>query len=98
MIKADELVDNEFLRQFEVKVDEHIAIVEYSLQERKIFLTKLIIPEAIDNEDFVTTFLKIVLDSIEERNLSVMPTCPLIAKFIKRNRQYKKLLPVGIRI
>ncbi len=44
MIDAAELVDNDFLRQFELKIDDHLAKIEYSLQERKIFLTKLIIP------------------------------------------------------
>ena len=64
MIDAAELVDNDFLRQFELKIDNHFAKIEYSLQERKIFLTKLIVPEEQDNEDFVNAFLKIVFDNI----------------------------------
>lgn len=39
--------DNSFLRQFETKVDSHLAKIEYSSQERKVFLTKLVIPEEI---------------------------------------------------
>ena len=35
------LVNNEFLRQFEVKIEDSLARIEYSEQERKIFLTKL---------------------------------------------------------
>ena len=34
--------DNNFLRQFEVEIDGYLAKVEYALQERKIFLTKII--------------------------------------------------------
>ena len=98
MIDAAELVDNDFLRQFELKIDDHFAKIEYSLQERKIFLTKLILPEELSNEEFISEFLTVVFDNIEERNLSVVPTSPEIAKFIRRNRRYKKLLPVGLRI
>lgn len=98
MIDAAELVDNDFLRQFELKTDDHFAKIEYSLQERKIFLTKLIIPETITDEDFKEYFLKRVFENVMERNLSVVPTSPEIAKFIRRNRQYKSLLPVGLRI
>ena len=36
------LVNNEFLRQFEVQIDNHLARIEYSEQERKIFLTTMI--------------------------------------------------------
>ena len=98
MTDAVELVDNDFLRQFELKTEDHFAKIEYSLQERKIFLTKLIIPEGIKDENFTADFLKLVFENVEERNLSIVPTSPEIAKFIRRNRQYKKLLPVGLRI
>ena len=98
MIDAAELVDNDFLRQFELKVDDDLAKIEYSLQDRKIFLTKLIIPENINNDVFIDGFLKLVMENIQERNISVVPTSPPIAKFIRKNRRYKRMLPVGIRI
>lgn len=99
MIDNTELVDNDFLRQFEFKIEDQLAIIEYSLQDRKIFLTKLIIPENITSEDFENDFLCVVFQNIEERNnISVVPTSPEIVKFMKRNRRYKKMLPVGIRI
>jgi predicted GNAT family acetyltransferase len=90
--------DNEFLRQFEYKTTDGIAKIEYSLQERKIFLTKLIVPESLDNDDFKDAFIKIVLDSIQERNLRVVPTSPKIASFLRKHKEYKDLLPVGVRI
>ncbi len=98
MTDAAELVDNDFLRQYELKVDEQLAKIEYSLQDRKIFLTKLIIPDAIKSEDFEKEFLTMVFENIGERNISVVPTSPEIARFIRKNRKYKKMLPVGIRI
>lgn len=98
MIDAAELIDNDFLRQFELKVDDKLAKIEYSLQDRKIFLTKLVVPESITDEDFTEDFLKMVMANIKERNISVVPTSPEIAKFIRRNRRYKSMLPVGIRI
>jgi hypothetical protein len=98
MIDAAELIDNDFLRQFELKVEDELAKIEYSLQERKIFLTKLIIPESVFTEDFQNEFIKLVFQNIDERNLSVVPTSPEIAKFIRKNRQYKSMLPVGVRI
>ncbi|TYA92253.1 N-acetyltransferase [Seonamhaeicola marinus] len=98
MADAAELIDNDFLRQFEFKVDNHLAKIEYSLQERKIFLTKLIIPEEIKSEDFNKEFMAAVFEQIQDRNLSVVPTSPEIAKFVRSNRKYKRMLPVGVRI
>ena len=90
--------DNSFLRQFETRVNGHLAKIEYSSQERKVFLTKLVIPEEITAKGFKEEFIKSVLHHIQEQNLRVVPTSPQIAGFLRKNRQYKEMLPVGIRI
>ena len=93
-----EIKDNSFLRQFETSIDGHLAKIEYSSQERKVFLTKLIIPEEITNENFKEDFIKSVLHHIQEQNQKVVPTSPQIAGFLRKNRQYKEMLPIGILI
>jgi hypothetical protein len=92
------LENNEFLRQFEVVVNGSMARIEYAEQERKIFLTKLIIPEKIDTAMFKDEFIKMVLDSVAEKKLRVVPTSPEIAVFLRKNKHYKELLPVGIKL
>ena len=47
-----EISDNQFLRQFEAKINGNLAIIEYSLQERKIFLTKIKFKDIDNNLDF----------------------------------------------
>ena len=37
MTETSALIDNDFLRQYELKVENEMAVIEYSLQERKIF-------------------------------------------------------------
>jgi predicted GNAT family acetyltransferase len=98
MIDAAELIDNTFLRQFQMDVEGELATIEYSLQDRKIFLTKLVVPENVSDDGFVEDFLRMVMENIQDRNISVVPTAPPIAKFIRRNRRYKSMLPVGVRI
>ena len=90
--------NNEFLRQFEVKISGSLARIEYAEQERKIFLTKLVIPGDVNDVEFEETFIKSVLEFISERNLRVVPTSPKIAGFVRRNKSYKSLLPVGIKL
>ena len=92
------LVNNEFLRQFEVKIEDSLARIEYSEQERKIFLTKLHIPKKIENKEFEEAFISKVLEFISDRKLRVVPTSPKIARFVRTNRRYKQLLPVGIKL
>ncbi len=97
VMTAIELTDNEFLRQFEATIDGKMAKIEYSLQDRKIFLTKIKMPEG--TEDKMNDFIITVFKEVEDRNISLVPTSPEIAKFMRSNRRkYKKLLPVGINI
>lgn len=94
-----EIKDNEFSRQFEATVNGKMITVEYSSQERKIFLTKINIPEDMEyDDDEVADFLKEILAIAEEKRLRVVPTHPKIAAFFKKNPQYKEMLPPGIRI
>ncbi len=92
------LENNEFLRQFEVVVNGSMARIEYAEQERKFFLTKLIVPEDLNTTEFKDEFIKIVLDSVAEKNMRVVPTSPEIAGFLRKNKRYKELLPVGIKL
>ena len=92
------LTNNNFLRQFEVEIDGQLARIEYAEQERKIFLTKISIPKKIESSNFKYWFIKKVLDYVSEKNIKVVPTSPEIARFLRKNKNYKKLLPVGIKL
>ena len=59
-----EINDNTFLRQFETKTNGELAIIEYSLQDRKIFLTKIVAPEIKNKDVFVDDFIYNVLEII----------------------------------
>lgn len=93
-----DIKDNEFSRQFETTSDGHLVSIEYSFQERKIFLTRINIPEQFENPEFINDFLKEIMAIAEERKLKVVPTHPKIAAFFRKNPVYKSLLPPGIRI
>ena len=90
--------DNTFARQFETIVEEGLVTVEYSFQEKKIFLTKINVPDAFDDEEFISNFLKEIMAIAIERKLKVVPILPKIVVFFKKNPVYKELLPPGIRL
>jgi hypothetical protein len=92
-----EIKDNEFSRQFETVVDGKLLSVEYSVQERKLFLTRLNTPEGV-SEETANDFLRRILDMAEEKRQKVVPTHPKVTAFFRKNPKYKELLPPGIRI
>ena len=74
------LENNDFLRQFEVIFNEKMARIEYAEQERKIFLTKLIVPEEISTSAFKDDFIKLVLDEVE------LPLLEATMNFVNQNQ------------
>ncbi len=93
------ITDNEFLRQFESEIEGELAKIEYSSQDRKIFLTKLVMSDTLKEKGYLEPFITKVLDEIRARDTRVMPTSPAIARFMRKHRRkYKDLLPVGINI
>ncbi|WP_310994141.1 GNAT family N-acetyltransferase [Aequorivita marina] len=99
MIEDVEITDNEFLRQFELEIGDNIARIEYALQERKIFLTKYEMPEEMEDQGFREIFIRAVFEEVKDRGISLVPTSPEVAGFMRKNRRrYKDLLPVGINI
>ena len=97
-IATIEIRDNAFARQFETTIPEGLVTIEYSFQERKIFLTKINTPEDFKNEIFIDNLIKQILDNATEQRLKVVPIYPRIVQFFKKNPSYKELLPPGIRL
>ncbi len=93
-----EIKDNAFSRQFETTVNGKLLIVEYSLQERKIFLTRINPADTSMEDENIITMLKFILDGAYERKLKVVPVFPKIAAFFRKNPNYRDLLPPGIKI
>jgi predicted GNAT family acetyltransferase len=99
MIDDVTIIDNEFLRQFELEIGDNMARIEYALQERKIFLTKFDMCQELIDQGFKEIFIKAVFENVRERGISLVPTSSEIALFFKRNRsKYKPLLPIGMNI
>ncbi|MEG0849290.1 MAG: N-acetyltransferase [Flavobacterium sp.] len=93
-----EIKDNTFARQFETTVPEGLLSIEYSFQEKKIFLTKINTPENYENQPVIDTLLKNIMELSTEKKFRVVPIHPKIVSFFKKNPKYKELLPPGIRI
>ena len=92
-----EIKDNELLRQFEIITETGFVAIEYSVQERKLFLTKFC-NNNNEDEELHHEFIKTVLELAEERKLKVVPTHAKFISFFRKNRKYRELLPPGLMI
>ena len=85
---------NEAARRFELKVDEHMARVDYvMLGPSQIIFTHTIVPFSLKGQGIATALAKHVLDYARENNLKVIPQCPFIRSYIERHPEYQDLVP-----
>jgi hypothetical protein len=63
-----EIKDNAFSRQFETTTAQGLVTVEY-FSKKKIFLTKIHAPDGYEDEEFLTDFLKNIMEIAIERKL-----------------------------
>ena len=56
------------------------------------------INNSFDSLNFKNKFIALVLDYVSEKKMKVVPTSPDIAGFLRKNKSYKHLLPVGIKL
>ena len=92
-----EIKDNQLLRQFEIITATGLVAIEYSVQERKLFLTKFCANNN-EEEELQNEFIQNVLELAVERKLKVVPTHARFISFFRKNRKYRKLLPPGLMI
>jgi hypothetical protein len=94
-----EIKDNAFNRQFESTVNGKPYVIEYSIQERKLFLTKIHQPEEIPEDDeVINDMIKQILSDAEDKRWRVMPIHPKAVTFFRKNPAFKGMLPPGIRL
>ena len=84
-----ELQNNEFLRQFETPINWSLARIEYAEQNRKLFLTKLLIPEGVNEAKFEKTLIDRACELISHKNLKVVTTPPTIARIVRNKKSYE---------
>ena len=93
-----EVFDNTEMRHFEVRDDERLAIIEYQIQEKKYFLTRVNFPTKFEEEGLAEEMLKLTLDIIEETGMRVVPMTRFVKQYFKSHPERKKMLPVGIHL
>src|SRR5690606_41242344 len=97
MIEDVEISDNEFFRQFELEIGDNMARIEYALQDRKIFLTKYEMQEDLEEQGYRDIFIKAVFEEVKKRGISLVPTTPEVAGFMRKyRRKDKDLVTVGV--
>ena len=92
------LIDNEEQRRYEFHVGSEVPRIEYIKTRDKIYLTHTEVPPSLSGKGIGTALIGAVLEDIERQGLTLVPLCPFVALYLKRNPEWKRLVLKGINI
>lgn len=92
------LTNNENLRQFELVVDGQKAKIVYELQRDRMSLLHTEVPSALEGRGVGQAIVEKTLHYLEENKLKLVPWCPFVKSYLKRNPEWKRILAQGINI
>ncbi|MBO6515783.1 MAG: N-acetyltransferase [Bacteroidia bacterium] len=90
--------DNTEHSQYEVVVENHLSKIEYIIAQNKIYLTHTEVPAELGGKGVGKSLVNEVLQDIEKRGLTLVPLCPFVAVYIKKNPEWKRLLMKGVSV
>jgi len=93
-----ELIDNPDKPQYEFHLEGEIPRLEYIKAQDKIYLTHTEVPPAFAGRGIGSALIGAVLEDIDRQGLTLVPLCPFVAMFLKRNPEWKRLVLKGINI
>ncbi len=83
---------NEAARQFEVKMGESIALLQYLLHDHEIVFVHTGVPPQFEGKGIGGRLAKAGLEYAKAKGLAVVPRCPFIAKYIEKHPEYAGLV------
>nr|WP_298925180.1 GNAT family N-acetyltransferase [uncultured Allomuricauda sp.] len=92
------LIDNIEAKEFQFRIGESIARIEYIKAKEKIYLTHTEVPRDYEGKGVGSELIKQALENIKARDLTLVPLCPFVAMYIKRHPEWKTLVLKGINI
>ena len=92
------LIDNPDAKRYEFEMEGKRPIIEYIKAKNKIYLTHTEVPESMAGKGVGKALVGQVLEDIKEKGLTLIPLCPFVALYIKRNPEWKELVLKGINI
>ena len=86
-----EVIHNEAEERFETWIDGHLSKLDYMQDGNTIVMTHVGVHPEHRGQGVAGKLTHVALEFAKEKSFRVIPMCPYIATYIRRNRQYEGL-------
>lgn len=84
---------NKHNHRFEMTIDGKLSFVEYNaIDDETLILNHTEVHPDLEGQGVGSALVKGVLEYVEQNNLSIVPTCPFVAAYIKRHPEWQRVV------
>lgn len=83
---------DERAQQFRLRQDGHLALIQYARSGDRILFVHTEVPKAIEGHGIAGTLARAALDYARDHALAVVASCPFVASYVRRHKEYQGLL------
>jgi predicted GNAT family acetyltransferase len=87
-----EITNNTKNQQFEVRLEDHLAVLQYRMKDNTMYFLQTKVPEPLGGKGIASTMAKEALTYAKENSFKIVVFCPFVVEYIKRHRVYLELL------
>ncbi len=95
--KTIPLVKNENKKRFEIEVDGYFAFIDYKMKGERIALIHTETDPELAGTGAAKAVVEKTLAWIEENGHTVLPFCLYVLAYIKRNKEWKRIVDESFR-
>ena len=93
-----QIINNKEKKQYEYRVDNKLAKIEYIIAKDTIYLTHTEVPVELEGKGIGSGLVLAVLEDIKLNGWTLVPLCPFVAAYLKRHQEWRELVLKGINI
>ena len=90
--EASALVNNTAGGRFEMEVEGATAFIKYKNMPDAVALLHTEVPPALEGRGVAAALVEKTFMYLEERNQKIVPLCPYVAAFLKRQPEWNKII------
>ena len=90
------VVHNSSNQRFEMDIDGHLSVLEYTFKNHRLFLTHTDVPPALEGLGLGTKLARSALEYARQNELTVVAVCPFVKEYVSSHPEYQSFVTTSV--
>lgn len=87
-----EIRDNADRHQYELPVEDDVAVVTYNLSPPNLMVTETLVPERLEGRGIGSRLVRHVIADAKARDLLILPVCPFFSAYLQKHPEHAEVV------